>query len=432
MHKKEWKISKEMEPNVDSLLQTDLQKNQNSIREKENDVLKQQSLQEYHKINLKLQNKISALEKQIKGLNSAHSKSNRKLEDEIKKKIKYIGLLEKTSIGYSGYYHCSLHWSPYLSLPVRRIKPSAAVVKDKVFVTGGYQEVSPQGRKLNFYLKSLERGNEVFCFHTTKCRCDSIASPVVLGGVASVNGQCVLVSGAEGNILTGNVYVLCEEGSDEQWKKFSEPVPTPRMLPCVCCYGERWIIVCGGFACKEGSNLLEAANVVEILDTATGEWYTLPEAGKPDISTVLACGIVGDDVYIIGNDKVLRSSGKKLISSMTPQSDDIVWIEIQVISHDDNKNLHPFSVVEVSGEPMIIASISDSENDVTCVLMKDKTDTWRKMSEAVECQHCSAVVVTPTRELFLFGGSGNVQLAGGTDFCQNSTIIPSLNIWGKC
>jgi len=45
---------------------------------------------------------------------------------------------------------------------------------------------------------------------------------------------------------------------------------------------------------------------------------------------------------------------------------------------------------------MIIAS---SEDNVTCVLMKDTTDTWRKMSEAVECQHCSAVVVTPTLEL---------------------------------
>jgi len=111
---------------------------------------------------------------------------------------------------------------------VKRITPSAVLIKDKVFITGGFQGINPQERELGLYLNSLERGNEVFCFHTTKCRCDSIASPVVLGGVTSINGQCVLVSGAEGNTLTGNVYVLCEEGSDEQWKKFSEPVPTPR------------------------------------------------------------------------------------------------------------------------------------------------------------------------------------------------------------
>ena len=431
-HKEELKISKEVHMNVDALLQADLQKFQDLIREKENEtVLLNENLQKYHETNLQLQRRIKELEMENKKLTVSHNKSSRQLESKLKDKAKYIESLEKkSSTGHYGYYRYSLHWSPYLSLPVRRIKPSAAVVKDKVFVTGGYQDVCPQGRELNTYLKLLERDNEVFCFHTTKCRCDSIASPVVLGSVASVNGQCVLVSGAEGNTLTGNVYVLCEEGSDEQWKKFSEPVPTPRILPCVCCYGERWMIVCGGYACKEGSNLLEAVKVVEILDTSKGEWYRLPEGGNPALSTI-SCGIVGDDMYIIGDDKVLKSSCKKLVSTMMAKSGDIIWTEVQVVVDDIDENLHPFNIVDVNGEPMIIASISGSENDVTCVLTKDTTDTWRKMSEAVECQHCSAVVVTPTLELLLFGGSGNVQLAGGTDICQNSTLIPSLNVLGK-
>ena len=432
-HKEELKTTKEVQSNVDALLQADLQKYQGLLREKEKElILLNENLQKYHETNLQLQRRIKELEKENKKLTTSLNKSSRELESKLKDKAKYIESLEKkSSSGGYGYYHYSLHWSPYLSLPVRRIKPSAAVVKDKVFVTGGYQEVSPHGKELNSYLKSLERGDEMFCFHTSKCRCDSIASPVVLGGVASVNGQCVLVSGAEGNTLTGNVYVLCEEVSGEQWKKFSESVPTPRILPCVCCYGERWMIVCGGYACKEGSNLLEAVKVVEILNTSKGEWYTLPEAGSPTLSTILSCSIVGDDVYIIGNDKVLRSSCKKLVSAITEKSGDIVWTEVRVVADDIDENLHPFSVVEVNREPMIIASISGSEDDVTCVLMKDTTDTWRKMSEAVECQHCSAVVVTPTLELLLFGGSGNVRLAGGTDVCQNCTLIPSLNVLGK-
>ena len=62
---------------------------------------------------------------------------------------------------------------------------------------------------------------------------------------------------------------------------------------------------------------------------------------------------------------------------------------------------------------MIIAS---SEDNVTCVLMKDTTDTWRKMSEAVECQHCSAVVVTPTLELL--GGSKRVSVDIATDLSE--------------
>ncbi|XP_065887100.1 serine/threonine-protein kinase TAO3-like isoform X2 [Dysidea avara] len=424
-YKEEAKLSQEVKFNSDVLLPADLQK---CVREKEKEVtVLNETLQKYHEAKLQLQDKIKNLEKQIKSLTASYSKSSRQLESKLKEKSKFIETLEKkSSTGHYSHYHYSLHWSPYLSLPVRRIKPTAAVVKDKVFVTGGYQNVCPQGRELNSYLKFLERGNEVFCFHTTKCRCYSIASPVVLGGVASVNGQCVLVSGAEGNTLTGNVYVLCEEGSDEQWKKFSEPVPTPRILPCVCCYDERWMIVCGGCACKEGSNLLEAVNAVEILDTAKGEWYTLPEAGSPNLSTILACSVIGDDVYIIGDVKVLKSSCNNLVMA---ESDNIVWAELSAVLNEEDEDFHPFSVVDVNGEPMIIASISGSEDDMTCVLMKDTTDTWRKMSETVECQHCSAVVVTPTLELLLFGGSGNVQLAEGTDVCRNGTLIPVLNIW---
>jgi len=126
--------------------------------------------------------------------------------------------------------------------------------------------------------------------------------------------------------------VLCEEGSDEQWKKFSEPVPTPRILPCVCCYGERWMIVCGGYACKEGSNLLEAVNVVEILDTSNGEWYALPEEKYPDVSAIFCYTAVGENLHITGDGKILQCNSNKLIASIAKSSEGTVplWLEINV------------------------------------------------------------------------------------------------------
>ena len=398
--KQKGKISKEASSN--ELLQSDLQKLQEEIEKKEEEMTSlNETLQKFQDINIQHQGKIKNLEKQIKKLTISHSKSSRQLESKLKEKSKYIESLEKKTFGgLSCHYKYSLHWSPYLSLPVRRIKPSAAVVKNRVYITGGYQEFSPQGREMDIYLKSLERGEEVFCFHMGKCRCDSIASPVVLGGVANVNGQCVLVSG---------------------------PVPTPRILPCVCCYGERWMIVCGGYACKEGSNLLEAVNVVEILDITEGDWHRLSEAGSPGLSKVSACSVVGDNVYIFKDNKILRSNCNKLVSVVTAKSNDVLWTEVPVVADEIDEDLHPFGVVDVNGEPVIFASISGSEDDVTCVLMKDTTDTWRKMSEAVECQHCSAVVVTPTLELLLFGGSGTIQLDEGTSICQNGTLIPVLS-----
>ena len=369
----------------------------------------------------KLQIELECLVKQLKRQNEYH-------ENE---KVKHTEMLKKSDlIDIYGQCNFKASWYPYLSLPVKRMRSSVTIVKDKVFVAGGYKQISHQDEGLNSYMNSMEKGDKVFCFRTTKCRYDSIASPVVLGGVASVNGQCVLVSGAEGNTLTGNVYVLCEEESDEQWKKFSEPVPTPRILPCVCCYGERWMIVCGGYACKEGSNLLEAVNVVEILDTTKGKWYTLSKEHCPNAFNILYCGVVDEDVYFIGDNKILTSKSNQLITIAMKKSEWSVplWSEIETQIEGIAGNLHPFSVVDVNGEPAIIASISGCENDMTCVLMKDTTGTWRKMSEAVECQHCSAVVVTPTLELLLFGGSKKVASDEPTDICQCGALTPTLNV----
>jgi len=377
--------------------------------------------------------KVKKLESELKSNQKMFKMQIKNKEVTIKKQMKDIEKLEKKRLEeHLSPHDYDVNWFPYVSLPVKRIRSSVAFIKDKVFVTGGYGGHGPQG-DLHFYLKSLERGNEVFCFHTGKCRCDSIASPVVLGGVASVNGQCVLVSGAEGNTLTGNVYVLCEEGSNEQWKKFSEPVPTPRILPCVCCYGDRWLIVCGGYACKEGTDLLEAVNVVEILDTSKGKWYVLPEKQCPGVSTILCCNVGCENLYVVGNRKILKCNLNKLTAaSKTSESDVPLWFEIEIqVDGIDKDTIYPFSVVEVNGELMIIASISGSEDDVTCVLVKDATDTWRKMSEAVECQHCSAVVVTPTLELLLFGGSEKVSVDIATDFSQKGILIPIMNLHGK-
>ena len=354
---------------------------------------------------------------------------------DIKEKTKQIESLEKSHLkSHSNEYNYDVHWYPYLSLPVKLIRPSVAIIKDKVFVTGGYQSTNPQGRKLEDFSQTLEDKNGAFCFHMAKCHCDTIASPVVLGALASVSGQCVLVSGADsvGNTLTGNLYVLCEEGSHDQWKEFSKPLPTPRILACACCYGNRWLIVCGGFSLKpkEDYSLLEAINVMEILDTTKGEWYTLPEENCPNISTILCCVVVGEEVYVVSSDQVIKTSCNKLIKAAT-SNNTLVWDNVPIETEDSDVKLYLFSVVEVNGEPMIIASMTDGEDDVTCVLMKDTRGRWRIMSKAVECQHCSAAVVTSSLELLLFGGSEKISVDEATDISQKGNFIPNLNIMGE-
>ena len=416
--------------NVNEILRAELSKCQDLIREKEKEITTlKETLQGYLDCHTIYQNKIKELEKQLKEITRTQTKLQRQYETKFKQNSKYIETLEKKTFSeYSSHYHYSISWSPYMSLAVKRIRPCAATVKDKVFVTGGYHQLNPQGEEVKTFPKSLKGKSEVYCFHAGKYRCNTLVSPVVLGALASVNGQCVLVSGADsvGNTLTGNVYVLCEEGSHDQWKEFSKPLPTPRILANACCYGNRWLIVCGGFAIKppkEESALLEAVNVMEILDTTKGEWYPLPEEKCPSFSTILCCAVVGEEVYVVGSDQVIKASCNTVIKAATSNST-LVWDNVQI---DSDVKLHPFSVVEVNGEPMIIASMTDGENDVTCVLMKDTGGRWRIMSKAVECQHCSAAVVTSSLELLLFGGSEKISVEEATEKCQNGTLIPTTS-----
>ena len=384
-----------------------------------------------------IEDKLKMTENELSTINKEQRHLKRRLkqlENDIKGKTKCIETLNKNAANlYSNRYSYHVHWYPCMSLPVKKIQLSVTNIKGKMFMTSGFQ-TSPQGKQVEPYLQSLENKNTVFCLYPEKYQCDTLNSPVQLGALACVNSQCVLVSGADsvGNTLTGNVYMLCEEGSRDQWKEFSKPLPTPRILACACCYVNRWLIVCGGFASKskEKSSLFEAVSVVEILDTTKGEWYTLSEENCPNFSTILCCAVVGEDVYVVGSDQVIKTSCNNLIKAATSNST-LVWDSVQVETEDTNGKLYPFSVVEVTGEPIIIASMTDGEDDVTCVLMKDTRGRWRIMSKAVECQHCSGAVMTSSLELLLFGGSEKISVIEATDISQKATLIPTLNMWGE-
>ena len=347
---------------------------------------------------------------------------------DIKDKIKRIESLENNYLqSHSSEYNYDLCWYPYLSLPVKLIRPSIAIIKDKVFVTGGYQ-YSPQGSRLEDYSQTLEDKSSIFCFDMAKCHCDTIASPVLLGTLANVDNRCILVSGADSieDTLVGKVYMFCEERSHDQWKEFSKPLPTPRILACTCCYSNRWLIVCGGFVSTQ-SGLLETVSVVEILDTTTGEWHTLLDENCPDYSTILSCAVIGEELYVVGSDQVIKTSCNNFIKAAT-SNNTLVWDNVLIETEESNGKLYPFSVVEVNGEPMIIASMSDGEDDMTCVLMKDTGGRWGIMGKAVECQHSSAAAVTSSLELLLFGGSERVSVEEATDTSCKSSLIPTLNI----
>ena len=142
--------------------------------------------------------KFKNLENELKNYTKTEKILKRQIKQkdaDVKEKTKHIESLEKNSfIASPDGCNFDFHWYPYLSFPAKRIIPSITIVQEKVYVTSGYQSTSPLGQELESYFKCSEVENEVFCFNTEKCRCDTIDSPVQLGALASVNGQCVLVS----------------------------------------------------------------------------------------------------------------------------------------------------------------------------------------------------------------------------------------------
>ena len=158
------------------------------------------------------------------------------------------------------------------------------------------------------------------------------------------------------------------------------------------------------------------------MDTTKEEWYGLSEKNCPNFSTIL-CSLVGEDLYVVGSDQVIKTSCNKLIKAAT-SNNTLVWDNVEIETEESNGKLYPFSVVEVNGEPMIIASMSDGEDDVTCVLMKDTRGRWRIMSKAVECQHCSAAVMTSSLQLLLFGGSEKILVNEANDITYVQRFLP--------
>ena len=135
-------------------------------------------------------------------------------------------------------------------------------------------------------------------------------------------------------------------------------------------------------------------------------------------------------MYVVGSDQVIKTSCNKLIKAAT-SNNTLVWDIVEIETEESNGKLYPFSVVEVNGELMIIASMSDGEDDVTCVLMKDTRGRWRIMSKVVECQHCLAAVMISSLELLLFGGSEKIIVDEANDMAYKGSLIPTLDIQGE-
>ena len=126
-------------------------------------------------------NRFQNLENERKKLVSSEKSLRKQIKHkdaEIKEKAKHIESLQLNLATCPKEHNFDVHWYPYFSLPVKKIRPSVTIIKDRVFVTSGYQSTSPQGRKLEDYSQTLEDKSNVFCFHLVKCQCNTIASPV--------------------------------------------------------------------------------------------------------------------------------------------------------------------------------------------------------------------------------------------------------------
>ena len=109
--------------------------------------------------------------------------------------------------------------------------------------------------------------------------------------LAAANSQLVLVGGR--NVQTGKRTNTLGVWNSGQWTQPFLPMNTGCQSPAVGNHNNRWLVVVGGRG--DGGDELSK---VEILDTASGQWYCGAPLPQPCYHVSLAT--VGNTCYLLG------------------------------------------------------------------------------------------------------------------------------------
>ena len=184
---------------------------------------------------------------------------------------------------------------------------------------------------------------------------------------------------------------------DEKWVEQFQPMPTKRYLTAAVTT-QHHLIVAGG---HDGSSRL---GTVEVMDILTLVWSTA--ASLPHPYSNASAAICGDQLYMLGgNGKSGRTKSVltcSLTSLLQPHriSSHSVWKRIS------DAPVYNSTCVAVDGELLAVGG-QDERYEVTSAVYKYEltSNSWNLISNMPTSRYDSLVVVLPTNEMMVMGGS---------------------------
>ena len=242
--------------------------------------------------------------------------------------------------------------------------------------------------------------------------------PYMWCSLAIVNHQLTAIGGRKIDVFNllnrGETNKLFTFHENENWNEIFPPMPTKRRSVAVIS-SEHYLIVAGGEIGLITSSMI-VQTAVEVMDTKTLVWSTV--ASLPHPYGWASATICGDQLYMLGglDDKdktksVLTCSLRELLqSSSSSSSSSSVWRRVT------DTPAYLSTCTTVNGELLAVGGCDEDTKAISFIhKFNPTTNSWDHISGTSIARHSCLVVVLPTNEMMVVGGSNQVD--------QNSSAI---------
>ena len=258
------------------------------------------------------------------------------------------------------------------------------------------------------------------------------------GSITVINGLLTTAGGISYPYYSNELFSLTGKSSGRRWIKKFPPMPTKRRWMTTLCTGTI-LIVAGGQG--EGSRVL---STVEVMNTETHQWFTAADLPQPMTLYCASATLNGDQLYMLGGwnqfstavatKSVYTCSVSALLQSCAPSSLEANLERASLVDKASGSVWRQVADLPVTrstcdsfhGRLLAVGGKRDSEKATTAVYMYDSTtDSWEIISHMITGRYQCFTAVLPDYRLMIVGGHTDLD---DTDTVEFVKIIYSLSI----
>ena len=277
-------------------------------------------------------------------------------------------------------------------MPYKRSDAQAVVIQQRAYLSGGHGD---EMAVVMMYEPHSDQWSQLPPYQFNKF------------GMAAINDQLVLVGGGDGTYNSTNRLGVWDEKS-HQWTEPYPPMKTGRILSSVVTH-EEWLVVVGGVG--DG----DALDRVEILNTATRQWYSA--APLPQRCGGMKSALVGDTLCLMGGNadkpikEVFAVSLPALIRQAytpsegnSPSATKTLW---QILPPTP---LRYSAALALRGSLLAIGGRDDKGKPSSAIhLYQPITREWVKVGDLPSERDSCVSILLPSGKFLVLGGKDNCQ-----------------------